>query len=526
MKSGEAGSLNFIRKKYYLPIISALLLAVSVVPYYLLITNFIFLIPLLFFIKDEKSGKEALKGGILFGSFFYITILYWFYGLFKVSFVLASVLCILLILFFTVPFILLVVIASFLYNRLRIRFFLFMPFLWIFFEHIRTFGPFRFTGDHISNSLAIFPQLIQFTDCVGPYGIAFWIILVNCLLFEVLAAYKEKRAWIKHVAAAVIIFFLPISYSLYQWNALAIRSDLKVSMIQPNIPLMKKLQRDYEKENMDTILSLTEKAIRQDPDIIIWPETSFLYMLEDQTTKEKESSLPEVYDLALSSSTPILIGAEYVKIKTKQEYDIYNAAFLIDSRGSIRDYYAKLYLVPFTEGIPFNEFFGFKRMGKKGLFARLGGFTPGARHTVFSFDRKASGEQSKFGVLICYEGLYPELSRQLRKNGADFLVCITNDAWFGDTWFPHWHASALRMRAIENRASIARCANTGVSCFFDPLGRMYQKTEIFTEATITGFLSTQFPPTFYARNGDIILYIAYPIVLLLLFIAVLSRKKL
>jgi apolipoprotein N-acyltransferase len=174
---------------------------------------------------------------------------------------------------------------------------------------------------------------------------------------------------------------------------------------------------------------------------------------------------------------------------------------------------------------------------------RIKPFSPGEKLTIFKIDSKAKmvdekedneaqkgktndkERQKKFGVLVCYEGLFPKLSRQFRRMGADFLVCITNDAWFGRTRIPDWHAKALRLRAMENRVAIARCANTGVSCFFDPAGRMYKSTDIFTKAIVTGSISTATTPTFYTRYGDIIVYISYPVVFLLFFLALFIKKK-
>ncbi len=535
-KAKDNNSPSFVKKKYYLPLISALFLSVSLIHLPLLITNFIFLIPLLFFIKDLKSGRDALKGGIWFGATLYLVSFHWIYALIEISFILAIMLYLMIIIYFSAFITILIFISYYIYMRWKIKFFLFMPFLWIVFEHLRTFGPFRFTGDHIANSMAIFPQLIQFIDVTGSYGITFWIILVSALIFEAIVSYRKKIGWKRYAAAAIIIAILPASYSLYKWQKLTYKPDLKISMIQPNIPLEKEMKRGYEKENMNVIMSLTSEAIKENPDIIIWPETSFPTLLMQWIDKEHEPSLPEVSELARSSESPILVGAKYFRMRSKQDYEIYNAALLVDSRGKVRDYYGKIYLVPFTEGLPFKEVLGIKRVGKKGLLAQLAAFSSGRRFTIFEienrgvtsskWEKEAHKKQEKFGVLICYEGLFPELSRQFRKEGADFLVCMTNDAWFGRTFVPYWHASTLRMRAIENRIAIARCANTGVSCFFDPAGRMYQNTEIFTKDIVTGSIIAVPPfPPIYSRFGDVIIYLSYLAVIILISFFFFHKRK-
>lgn len=534
---------SFVKKKYYLPVISALLLAVSLIHIPLLITNFIFLIPLLFFIKDLSNGWDAIRGGICFAVTLYLISFHWVYALTKVSIILAIILYVFIILYFSF-FITALVFFSYLINkRYKIKFFLFMPFLWIIFEHIRTFGPFRFTGDHIANSMAIFPQLIQFIDVTGSYGITFWLVTINALIFEAISNHKEKRRWIKYSAAAVLIVVIPASYSLHKWKTLTYKPDLKISMIQPNIPLEKEIKRGFEKENLNAITSLTSEAIKDDPDIIIWPETSFPFLVH-WIDKEHYPSLPDVSELASVSETPILVGTRYFRIRSKQDYEIYNAAFLVDSKGNAREYYGKIYLVPFTESLPFKEILGIKRIAKEGLLARLAAFTAGRRFTIFEIHPKSRSitrmnggadqeqvagmpkRQERFGVLICYEGLFPELSRKFRKKSVDFLVCITNDAWFGRTFLPYWHATSLRMRAIENRISIVRCANTGVSCFFDPAGRMQNKTEIFTKAIATGSILASPPSSpIYARWGDIIIYISYLAIVIIIVYAIRNRKS-
>jgi apolipoprotein N-acyltransferase len=126
--------------------------------------------------------------------------------------------------------------------------------------------------------------------------------------------------------------------------------------------------------------------------------------------------------------------------------------------------------------------------------------------------------------MICYESVYPQLSRALRLAGADFLVNITNDAWFGHSFAPYQHAAFLTLRAIENRTAIVRCGNTGISGFVDPLGRWHQKTGIFTEAIISDTIPLTIGLTFYTRFGDLIVYLSYAA--LALFFLFALRKHL
>ncbi|MEW5806430.1 MAG: apolipoprotein N-acyltransferase [Acidobacteriota bacterium] len=535
--SFRRNSSFFLQKRYYLPLLSAILLAASLIPYHLLVTNFLFLIPLFFFIKRLDDWRDAMKGGLWFGVPLYLISAYWFYALIRISYF-TILIYLAVVVYFSIFMTLFVLISYQFHRRWGIRFFLFAPFLWIILEHVRTFGPFKLTVDHLSNSMAIYPYLIQFIDLTGPYGLTFWLILSNALIFEAVHSFQASKRFFVYSVIVLLVILLPSVYSLHLWKSLKFEHDLKVSLIQPNIPLEKKLNREFASENMETIQSIVSQAVRQKPDILIWPETSFPFTVQHWIKRSPAPSLPEISALAQYSYTPMLVGAEYARIRTKEDYDIYNAALLMDSGGRILDFYGKVYLVPFVEGIPFKELLGVKRLGRKGFLSQLGGFTPGEKLTVFEFEKRKpqfmqpeqqkgqseGKEKVKFGTLICYEGLYPELARKMRKGGANFLACITNDAWFGDTLFPRWHARILRMRAVENRISVVRCGNTGISGFCDPAGRMYQTTELFTKAIVSGLIATTNLDTFYSRYGDIILYLSYPIILLIAFAAVIRKR--
>ncbi len=539
MKSAEKETFFFFRKKYYLPLFSAFLLAFSLLPYHLFIMNFLFLIPLLFFIRNAGSWKDALKGALWFGIPLYMIIEYHFYPMLKFSY-LAIFFYILLVIILPISSIFFVLISYFFNKKHRIPFFVFTPFLWVIAENLKTYGDFRWTADHMACFMANKPYLIQFIDITGSYGVAFWLVLANALIFEAIISYRQRNNWILYSFTALLIVILPSSYSLYQWKTLKFSPDLKITLLQPNIPLEKKLNKKYKPEIMDTMQLITLEAITEKPDLLIWPETAYPFPVLHWIDKTETPSLPEVSALARDSATPMLVGAEYARIKTKEDFDIYNAALLIDWQGNFSDYYGKIYLVPFTEGLPFKELLGIKRMGKKGLMARLGGFSAGDRFTIFEFERRKQQEASqiqlnaksrdsgkiRFGVLICYEGIYPELSRSFRNEGVDFLVCITNDAWFGKTRLPYWHADTLRLRAIENRIHIARSANTGVTCFVDAKGRIYQNSDIFTKEIVSGSISTKGWQTIYTKYGDVILLVSYSvIVFIFLFCSIFLKRS-
>jgi len=141
----------------------------------------------------------------------------------------------------------------------------------------------------------------------------------------------------------------------------------------------------------------------------------------------------------------------------------------------------------------------------------------GTEATVFSIPG------AKFSVLICYESAFPQLSRAFRLRGAEFLVNVTNDAWFGRSFGPYQHAAFLVMRAIENRTAIVRSANTGISGFIDPMGRWHQRTALFTEGIVSERIPLTHTLTFYTRYGDQIVYLSYAVIVAFAIMAL--RKK-
>src|SRR5437879_1914452 len=216
-------------------------------------------------------------------------------------------------------------------------------------------------------------------------------------------------------------------------------------------------------------------------------------------------------------STYIVSGLLTSSRDSQGQIHYFNSASLFNSHGDMLGLYKKIYLVPGSEQYPFRNLFGFTRAFFSIQDISYGAMERGTDFTVFQIPG------AKFSVMICYESVYPQLTRNFRRAGANFLVNITNDAWFGHSFAPSQHASFLVLRAIENRMAIARCGNTGISGFVDPKGRWEQKTAIFTETTIRQRVPVTNELTFYTRFGDLTVYISYAA--LTVFLLVAMKKK-
>ena len=345
------------------------------------------------------------------------------------------------------------------------------------------------------------PVLAQLAEVSGVRGVSFWIAAVNGLLADLWLLYRARSTaggsaggfWTSGPAAARLaaiaaIFGLVALYGSWRLRTIELRTVAPVAVIQPNIPQDEKWQEEQRDRIVGIIAGITRGVLpRSDAELVVWPEVALPgYLLDHPEWRDT------LHALAAIDSTPILFGVLDVEFRTREDYDYYNAAMLTDRLGTVgaQPPYRKGHLVPIVERVPFvnpNWFSGMKYFGAFGI---------GTETRPFQL---ASG---RAGVLICYESIYPQRSRGFRRNGADILINITNDAWFGRSLAPWQHHAHLVLRAIETRVGIVRSANTGISGYIDPLGIDRGRTELFVEAAPTYVAQTTDVMTPYVRFGD------------------------
>jgi len=240
-------------------------------------------------------------------------------------------------------------------------------------------------------------------------------------------------------------------------------------------------------QTLEIYRGLTLEAGRTSPNLVIWPETAMPLLL-----RADPSVLERLRGLSGEVRAPLVVGAIDVDPRAGRYF---NSAFFLTEQG-IEAKYDKIQLVPFGEYVPLSGLLGFVR----GWAEFISEFEPGRARVVFPF------RDAPFGVVICYEGLFPELFREFVANGARFMVNITNDAWFGETSGPWQHLAVLSLRAVENRVGIARAANTGVSAMIEPSGRIRQTLGLFRRGVLGDHATTSRRSTFYTRYGDVFAY--------------------
>jgi apolipoprotein N-acyltransferase len=374
------------------------------------------------------------------------------------------------------------------------------------------YGDVRFPWLGLGTALGATPRIAQWAEFVGARGLTLWVAWANVIFWEH-GRLLLRRQWRPAAKAfgwfegTIILAWL---FGLWREQTLEMRPVTTVAVVQPNFPYDLKRQSRNDDTLLRAMVNLTRRADSlPDVRLVVWSEAVLGVFFYDHPDWEQA-----IGRLAAGLRTPILAGALDVEFAADGSYEYYNAAFLFDSAGSSRNQpsYRKKYLVPIVERVPFLNPRWF------GNLQYFGGFGHGDRFPVYRIS------EGGFGVLICYESAFEDLARRYRRNGADFLVNITNDSWYGTTAAPAQHASHLVLRAIETRMGIARAAQTGISEFVDPKGHEHQRTELNTEVVMAREVLTTDVVTLYVRWGDWVAALALAGAAAL-FIATLRRKS-
>jgi len=394
-----------------------------------------------------------------------------------------------------------------------------LPFIWVTFEWLYALGEFAFPWLTLGNTQTYQLGKIQFAEFTGVYGISFWLVVINSLFFFLLMnllrgdGKKLLKQNLSITAAIVIIYLLPSFYSITLDEKRLISSDvpsIKVGIVQPNIDPWEKWEGSKtlagREKQVEKFLETARGQKKEGVEMSVWPETAILFNLPMMREEyEKVAKTLDSLDLSLTSgyidykyydarTAPV---ASSVVQGTSIRYDSYNSILYLEPRNRHVQSYAKMRLVPFAERIPYAESIPFLieplRWG-----VGISNWGIGKDSTVF----EDSIHHTKFLAMVCYESIFPEFVSSFVKRGAEFLVFITNDSWWGNTSGARQHCQFAVMRAVENRRWVVRCANGGISCFVDPLGRIYDKTQMYTEASIARSIEPRTEQTFYTKHGD------------------------
>jgi apolipoprotein N-acyltransferase len=433
----------------------------------------------------------AFRPGLVAGVAFFAPLLYWLVNLSSLDMdnpVLMSGPLLLLVLLESVFWGLFSAAASWVNLRTRVPAWVAFPVLWVACEELRSLGVLGFTWGDLGYAATAAPRAIQFASVTGLFGVSLWIALGNALFAEALSSAGRRRialaCWLAAVLAAPFAHGSLVMRGSHAWPT------MRVAVVQPNIDAKRKWDARFRNESFEVLRALSLQAAERGPDLIVWPETaapSYLFRRPDDMEK--------VAAVARETGAFVLTGFPDIRgdPDAPRGARTYNSAVLVAPDGVPGAVYDKIHLVPFGEFIPFETVVPALRDVDFGE----ADFSPGRERVVFEAD------EARVSVLICFESIFPNLVREFVGGGATLLVNITNDVWYGRTSMPSQHASMAVMRAVENRRSVARSANSGISLLLDPYGRVMGRLGIFERGILVSDLPLVPQKTFFARHGDL-----------------------
>ncbi|MCE5283664.1 MAG: apolipoprotein N-acyltransferase [Deltaproteobacteria bacterium] len=502
-----------VHRNIILAILSGLLLALSFPKFGNGMVAWIALIPLFFALEGVACKGAGFRLGFLTGLVAYAGILYWVvyvvvhYGYlpFYVGIAALLLLCCYLSLY-TGLFA-----AGVIHLEHRgVPKYLSAPLIWTLLEYLRSFFLTGFPWESLAYSQYRFTSLIQISDLTGIYGLTFLIVMVNAVLFDLLRFRSGKRPVFKEAAVALAAVLLVVGYGHFRISQISGKlknaREFGVALVQGNIDQSVKWNPQYQSRTIDIYRSLSMVPFLPEGTLIVWPETAVPFYFQ-----RPEPLQEAVVDVARKTKSPMLFGSPSYRDEGG-DISYLNSAYLVKPDGQVAGRYDKVHLVPYGEYVPLRKWFPFigKLVVGVGDFGQGKGFYP------------LSGDSLRLGVLICYEGIFPEAARDYKNRGAELLVNITNDAWFGKTSAPYQHLSMTAFRAVESRLYLVRAANTGISAVINPLGEILSQTGIFERTVLAGQIKSIDEKSYYAAYGDVFVYFC---VVLLLAAYIFTGKR-
>lgn len=392
------------------------------------------------------------------------------------------------------------------------------PLFWVTAEYLLTLTDLKFPWVIMGNGLAKFTIFIQVADIIGTFGLSLVVLYINLLLYKSFLNYREKKKISFHFIFAASIFLLFIAYGVFKTSTFrSLNKKIKVGIIQPNLNPWKKWETGNLMQMVHNYLELSQKAVDGGAQIILWPETALpVYLM----TSSYASEIDTIYKFLDENNVSLLTGMPHIKFyfdsskapsdakfekNADYYYTTYNSILLFEPDNRDIQQYGKMQLVPLGEHVPFADQFTFLAdMFKWGV--GLTGWNVGKDTTVFNALINIDGYKQavKIGGIVCYESIFPIFVTSFVQRGAEFIAVVTNDSWYGNSSGPRQHKDFAILRAVENRRTVVRCANGGISCVINPLGEIEAQTEMFTKADLVGNVGLHNGTTFYTEHPKIV----------------------
>ncbi len=402
-------------------------------------------------------------------------------------------------------------------RRTRFPAVLTMPIAWTAVEWIRTYFPIGFPWNLLGYTAYRNLELIQFAEFTGVYGVSALIIFFNAVVYLVI--FRRGSPRLQTISLSTLTAMMIALVAFGAWRIANLKNapaegTLKVAMVQGNIPQSLKWDPKFLPQSYQVYQEETTNAAKRGADLIVWPEAAaaFLFQPDDRypaALAEDAAYRQKLLTMAQNIGVPILFGAPALA-QLDGQLGFYNRAYLVSANGEVVAHYDKMQLVPFGEYVPARSILGFF---VNRVVHGLGDMVPGDQQTLFTV------KGAKLGVLICYESIFPDFTRREVELGANILVNITNDAWYGESSAPFQVLAMAAMRSVETKVPMVRAANTGISAIIEPSGRITNRTPLFKRGTEIEDVSWRTVRTVYTTVGDLFAEICVLLTMLGLLIA-------
>ncbi len=372
-------------------------------------------------------------------------------------------------------------------NGFSLRALVFTPFIWVAVEMARTYIT-GFPWDLLGTTQIDNIPLTRLATVTGVYGISFEIALVNT---AVAAAFLVPRARRKFLLTAALVAALVLHAGKLEKPG-ALPTEHGATLVQANVPILDAdWSLDYLEQTLGSLRELSVRPQNEKPDatgLIVWPESPAPFWTTDLHLRSTLANVARETDSYIIAGS---IGIEHTGDPNRRP-DVYNSAAVIAPTGAWTERYDKIHLVPFGEYVPFEKAFGFA----SGLTRQIGTFARGRSRVPLDLGN------TRAGVFICYESIFPNEVRQFAAHGAEVFVNVSNDGWYGEGGAPRQHLNMARMRAVENNRWLLRDTNTGITAVIDPYGRVVAEAPRNQRVALQGNFALVESTTFYTRHGD------------------------
>ncbi len=481
-------------------ILSGLLFGFSFSPMPFPFTLFFFLPPLLIVLEKRDTARSIYAAYYLMLFSASAVSVYWVgaFTVMKDPFLMISG----LLLFFVNPLFLSVQVPLYILVRKYVgktAALLLVPLFWTINDYLYMFTDFSFPWTSVGHASANFNSFIQIADMIGSLGVGLLVLYINLFLYLGYKKYvHDKRPVNVYTITAVMLLVIPLLYSLYP-QPKEQTTTLSVGIIQPDLDPYDKWAGSNLNDILDLYLHLSDSAVGLGAKLLVWPETALPAYAFSGAYPDVQSKIElflQQKNVALLTGMPDLQyfteGNAPPKSKYSKEggyyYRTHNAAFLLQP-GHPMQRFSKRKLVPFGEKIPYaDELPWLGALFKWGV--GLSGWNEGIEEellTLYRYDKAGKGDVTdsvKILPLICYESVYPLHTKKYASKGAQLLVVVTNDSWYGNTSGPYQHRDFAKLRAVENRLPVIRAANGGISCIIDERGIIHTSLPMYTKGII------------------------------------------